>query len=125
MMTDTLPRPFDPGKPVQTRGGDPARVVCTDGKGPEARTILALVATETGAECVKWMYADGQIYRERRSLSDLVNVPVRREGWVAHWAGSGGCRITSALYPTREKAEQQTAGVCDIAVVISRVEWEE
>ena len=124
MITDTHPRPFDPGKPVKQCNGREAEILRTGLKGPMGRSILALTHVEQGKDQAEWFYSNG-LWGDTPSIYDLVNVPVRREGWLAHWAGSGGCRITSALYPTREKAEQQTAGVCDIAVVISRVEWEE
>jgi hypothetical protein len=67
---------FDPTKPVETRDGRAARIICTDKKG--GCPILALVETNLkgGREYTQYYNNDGSsaggVTRE-----DLVNVPVR------------------------------------------------
>ena len=123
MITDTHPRPFDPGKPVKQCNGREAEILRTGLKGPRGRSILALTHVEQGKDQAEWFYSNG-LWGATPSIYDLVNIPVRREGWVAHWAGAWvECRQTSALYNTREEAEQLTRAIDN--AVVSRVEWEE
>lgn len=68
-------RPFDPSKPVTTRDGRPARIVCTDRKGsPGDALILALVENEGGVEHSYWYHINGAHYGAPRNNLDLVNV---------------------------------------------------
>lgn len=69
---------FDPKKPVQTRDGRKARIICVDGKfddeglGP----ILALATQKNGNEQVLLYNNDGTCcYMEKNSPHDLVNIP--------------------------------------------------
>jgi len=66
---------FDPTKPVQTRDGSPARIVCTDRKG--GPPLIALVRGPERAERVCSFYPSGQVYTTHCSGPDLVNVPER------------------------------------------------
>jgi len=68
---------FDPTKPVQTRDGRSARILCTD-RISDAGNIVALVRIGRGVERVLTYYAAGHILEDgRKSHSDLVNVPER------------------------------------------------
>jgi hypothetical protein len=68
---------FDPTKPVQTRSGMPARIICTDRADPII-PIIALYKTPEGCEGVIHCKKDGS-YSLSRSIGqsnfDLVNVP--------------------------------------------------
>ncbi len=67
---------FDPTKPVQTRGGRKARIICTDAKGMQP--IVALVTTsDPDVERVERFFLDGRCYSslEVDSPHDLINVP--------------------------------------------------
>lgn len=72
-----MTKKFDPTKPVQTRDGLPARIICTDAEGLEDGpefTIVAIVDGEVG------MYTDeGQFISDCLDPRDLVNVPERVE----------------------------------------------
>lgn len=62
---------FDPTKPVQTRDGRKARIICTDAKIYASRPIIYLIENESG-EVWNTCDKDGKAgYRE----NDLVNVP--------------------------------------------------
>jgi hypothetical protein len=74
---------FDPDKPVQTRDGHPARIVCTNVKG--ARPIIALVTLSDGSESAYTCYKDGQSQRFEMHPFDLVNVPEKRTVIVKRW----------------------------------------
>lgn len=68
MMTKT----FDPTKPVQTRGGRKARIICTDREGEWP--IIALVESSDG-EDVRTFDREGRWFVSANSLGDLVNIP--------------------------------------------------
>jgi len=75
-MTSSTTREFDPTKPVQTRSGQKARIICTDCKSPEGFPIIALVDDGRGCEDPKSYTDDGAYYsKEKEELLDLVNVP--------------------------------------------------
>lgn len=81
---------FDPSKPVQTRDGRKARILCTDkvcdtSWSPDVSTIVALVMHEAGVEIVNGYYEDGRRYRNNQSLSDLVNVPEKKFEYYRMW----------------------------------------
>ena len=65
---------FDPSKPVQTRDGRPARIICTDAKGP--RVMVALVDCSTHEEARAY-YSNGSRSNGMSFVNqdDLVNTP--------------------------------------------------
>ncbi len=83
---------FDPPEPVQTRDGRKARIVCTDVNGHYP--IIALVDYH-GTELVHHFNADGKACTGSRG-SDLINIPVKREGWINIYP-LGSCE---GIFPT-------------------------
>lgn len=89
-----MSKPFDSTKPVQTRGGRPARIVCRDAAGPFP--IIAAVLEPSGSESAKTYAASGLYSRYNASLLDLINVPkkycvrqwisVDEDGNIKSWA---------------------------------------
>ena len=71
---------LDLSKPVRTRDGRPARIICTDCRGSEY-TLVALVTYNDGAERPRRFTASGAFHNECTSLG-LVNVPEKRSMWV-------------------------------------------
>ena len=111
---------FDPTKPVRTRAGLEARILCTDAParaGLVGYPIIALVF-HPGAGCSVENYtsdcsvenytSDGRFHKEsirgeRDSGWDLVNVPPGM--WVCVWGRSDGSRWhASHALPTEEAA---------------------
>lgn len=82
---------FDPSKPVQTRDGRKARILCTDkvydtSWGPDGSSIVALTVDRSGmVELVNTYYEDGRLFRNRDGLSDLVNVPEKKFEYFRMW----------------------------------------
>lgn len=77
-----MTKPFDVTKPVQTRDGRPARIVCTDRKHRDG-PILALIPypkghPHEGQETIKTYYPSGRWVEQFERSDDLVNVPERR-----------------------------------------------
>lgn len=72
---------FDPTKPVQTRDGRKARIICTDFKGFGRGSIIANVIctyANAEAESIYVYYDDGRTNRSSDSSLDLINVPETR-----------------------------------------------
>lgn len=71
---------FDPTKPVQTRDGRKARILCTDLKGREPYTIVATHRNKSDedVEYVSTFTAEGRMFgSEQCNPNDLVNIPQR------------------------------------------------
>lgn len=85
---ETTPMPIDFNKPVQTREGRPARVICTDKKG-SAYPVWALVMSESGHEEDSHSYTLNGRYFDNgdESEHDLMNVPVRTERFINFYDG--------------------------------------
>lgn len=74
-------KPFDPTKPVQTRDGRKARIICTDRR-DVIFPIVALIE-EGDMDRVLTYYANGS-HEKQPSDADLINVPAEfeRAQWV-------------------------------------------
>lgn len=123
-----MTKPFDPTKPVQTRNGKSARILCTNRK-PDRflgdRPIIALTDHGSG-EIAEYFFADG-----RRSLdissADLVNIRTKYFGWVNVY-GSGdpnGYRYSGDIYHTEEAANFAASSSGTSRVSCAKIEWEE
>jgi len=113
---------IDPKKPVMTRDGRPARIICTDriGNAP----IIALVNRHE-TEFTVAVTAEGRVpWSTGSHESDLINIPAKRTGWVNVYRTGGEKYIAcvSNAYATRAKADQ-SAAFNRIACV--EIEWEE
>lgn len=69
-----MSKPFDLTKPVQTRDGRPARIICTDKVGFGC-PILALVTNGGQEEVATYTEAGKYLSDDDVSGSDLVNIP--------------------------------------------------
>jgi hypothetical protein len=92
---------FDPTKPVQTREGQPARIVASDMKN-DVYPIVAIVTMLDGEECVSTHTSEGKFEATCGiSMGDLVNIPERRKVWLDIWADG-----FASGFPTEELARQ-------------------
>lgn len=66
---------FDPTKPVQTRDGKPARILCTDKFGDQP--IVALTKNPDGTETTGEFSVNGSFFCNGISKHDLINVPLK------------------------------------------------
>ena len=91
-------------KPVQTRDGCKARIVCTDVKGDQP--IAALVMNDSGEEYVYYYYADGRVYADGTEYPlDLVNVP-EQTVWYVRIHHSGNAIMSNYLYAKVPQEDQ-------------------
>ena len=70
---------LDVTKPVQTRDGRKARIICTDRAGSDFK-FVALILNE-GLESVYVADASGRVYTDTECRHDLMNVPEETKGW--------------------------------------------
>lgn len=114
-------KPFDiqkarEGKPVYTRDGRKARILCYDFKQNEEYPILVAVENKDGKECAL-LYSNGGISdMYKSSNNELVMLPEKKEGWVNVYK--------ERIYSTKEEAIEATYdGVTYIDTV--KICWEE
>lgn len=94
---------FDPTKPVQTRDGRKARIICVDRENSKY-PIIALVRYDESvdrAEAVESYQKDGSYFTEGSNTMDLINIPERRVRWTNVYT-----LYADSNYPTREEADK-------------------
>lgn len=107
------------GKPVVTRGGRPARILCFDRK-HDRFPIAGLITNEGGKEtCQVWTLEGCYYGNGRDSYHDLCMAPEKRQGWVNIYPQG----ITGRTVYSNERKAKWDAGAAVIATV--PVEWEE
>lgn len=121
--------PFDinlakQGKPVCTRDGRKARIICFDLQSIEKTLIVAAVQVTDKQEVISHYYEDGRQFVDGISELDLMMLPEKKEGWVNVYydndaSSHRGCRF---IYDTKEQAVKG-AGSAYITTV--RINWEE
>lgn len=113
-------KPFDiqkarEGKPVCTRDGRKARIICFDVKG-SMYPIIALIEESEGEKLCSYM-PNGRSYKnEKECIDDLMMLPEKKEGWVnvyKHFA-----------YRTKEEAQSNINPDNELIDTI-KIEWEE
>lgn len=112
-------KPFDiqkarEDKPVCTRDGRKARIVCFDRK---ANTpIVALIECDNHGEILQCVHNDGRCVQFDTSDNDLMMLPEKKEGWVNVYK--------ERIYSTKEEAIEATYdGVTYVDTV--KICWEE
>ena len=112
------------GKPVCTRDGRKARIICFDAKGDYPIVALIERLTENGnIEGVEQYAIDGH-YTTAISeyYGDLMMLSEKKEGWVNVDKRSNGDVIISKPYPTRDEAIHNSSELTIDTVILS---WNE
>lgn len=93
-------------KPVQTRDGRKARVICTDAQHPQL-PVTVLVRYQDGYEYPR-SYTRAGRYRveEESSGFDLINIPEREEVWVNFY----GSEAVINAHSSRKHADYAASG---------------
>ena len=115
-------KPFDLnaaklGKPVCTRDGRKARIICFDAKGD--KPIIALVEMGT-AEAPNNYPINGKAVSEKETSCDLMMLPEKKEGWINVYKGG---LLDTKSYSTQKEALDKASSEDYIATV--KIEWEE
>lgn len=116
-------KPFDleaakAGKPVCTRDGRKARIICFDAKGDYP--IVALI--ESGnIEGVRQYMIDGHCTKAMSEYyGDLMMLPEKKERWVNVYKGG---LLSTKYYSSKEEAVSKASQTDYIDTV--KIEWEE
>lgn len=115
------------GKPVCTRDGRKARIICFDAKCDNS-PIIALIENGKNEEVHKF-HKDGKLFgldKDEESLKDLMMLPEKKEGWVNIYKFTKNIRLISILYSTREEAIMHADTDDDESYIKTiKIEWEE
>lgn len=105
------------GKPVCTRDGRKARIICFDRKGKQP--IIALVIQDNGEEFIENYHLNGRFNVDDtfENDKDLMMLPEKKDGWVNVYSNCLG-----GPYESKEYALKQKMKDCIDTVKIS---WEE
>ena len=118
-------KPFDiqkarEGKPVCTRDGRKARIICFDkiGKFP----IVALIMDESNGELV---YDYNEIGRDNNTIEkgyDLMMLPEKKEGWMNIYSNGYNHKVGALIYNSKEEALNNKESN---AIDTVKIEWRE
>lgn len=127
-------KPFDleaakAGKPVCTKDGRKARIICFDAKG--VKPIIALIDNgdkETITQYLKF----GRLWNDNESGEDLMMLPEKKEGWVNIYnrntisTSKENCYIMTgvSVFKTKESAISYKDKDKEYITTI-KIEWEE
>ena len=113
------------GKPVCTREGRKARIVCFDAKGMH-QPIIALITQDNGVEYIETYYSNGRFNDDINSQSDydLMILPEKKVGWINIY--KGGKLDADYIYPTKADAvENIFQPMKDNYIDTIKLTWEE
>ena len=105
------------GKPVCTRDGRKARIICFDRRDKFSH-IVALITNPDGREII-WGYEDSGSCSNDNKDNDLMMLPEKKEGWVNIYA-------LNTCYSSKEEAEANIDQDYEHEYVRTvKIEWEE
>lgn len=112
-------KPFDleaakAGKPVCTRDGRKARIICFDRNWEYP--IVALIECENGEEMISSCDKDGKARIYEAQGTDLMMLPEKKEGWII---------IHKEAIYDKETAEKIARETTANVIRIQKIEWEE
>ena len=122
-------KPFDleaakAGKPVCTRDGRKARIICFDAKCN--KPIVALIY-DCNKETALQYLENGRFFVDQIDKYDLMMFPQKKEGWVnVYKSYNVGKKIPcmASIYPTKEEAKKSSVVGFDYVDTV-KIEWEE
>lgn len=109
----------DTTRPIITRDGRSARIICTDrvGKWP----IVALISNN-GEEIICSFTTNGKKYIQEIEKSDLFFAPKKKCGWVNVYKYVSGNTHLGEIYDSKEEAKTHHG---DAYLTTIKIEWEE
>ena len=125
-------KPFDleaakAGKPVCTRDGRKARIICFDAKRKDEKNIIALVPSKDypGFEDLISYPNNGNYYGGHENDGDLMMLPEKKEGWVNVYKGltQPFASVYPRIYKSKEEAINDKPTERRIDTV--KISWEE
>lgn len=119
-------KPFDielakQGKPVCTRDGRKARIICFD---RQHESNIVVLITEENEEYVCTYNSDGSFHKGSTHKNDLMMLPEKKEMWINIYKEATGLFSGISLYDTEEEAKDVVKGDGNY-VTTAKVCWEE
>ena len=120
-------KPFDiqkarEGKPVCTRDGRKARIICFDRDWD--MHIVALVTDPLG-ESVHFYLSNGKVDFDKQNDEDLMMLPEKKEGWVnVYYNRTDGITFSKHPYPSKEEAIKNAGTMSNIIDTVN-ISWKE
>lgn len=110
------------GKPVCTRDGRKARIICFDAKGE--KPIIALIANGN-SEDVNYYYITGKVrFLDKEDENDLMMLHEKKEGWVNVYKKEQN-RYVKGFFPSREIALNFISEKSREYIATIKITWEE
>lgn len=116
-------KPFDleaakAGKPVCTRDGRKARIICFDAKRKDGKNIMALIPSKEYPEFEDLVAYpnNGNYHGGHENDGDLMMLPQKKEGWII---------IHKEAIYDKETAEKIARETTANVIRIQKIEWEE
>ena len=112
------------GKPVCTRDGRKARIICFDMNSFNNHIIVALITEENGTESIYSYTSEGK-WKGTKTENDIMMLTEKKEGWINLWRHeSGTVHPDGNVYSSKEEAVK--IGSRDYNYVDTvKIEWEE
>lgn len=110
------------GKPVCTRDGRRARIICFDRNWEYP--IVALIECENGEEMISACDKDGKARIYETQGTDLMMLPEKKEGWINIYTSYCGIETGISVYETEEIAKKGVDNNTSYLGTI-KIEWEE
>lgn len=114
----------NPNRKVITRDGRSVRIVCTDVMGA-FYPVLAVYKKDPTHESWNSYTADGKLYTEGDTDSDLFFDPQKKEGWLNLYKNEDGRVIIGTVYPIESEKIAKMASEDKNYVATCKIEWEE
>lgn len=120
-------RPFDlqkakEGKPVCTRDGRKARIICFDRR--VNRPVVALIESDNHEEALQCYFDNGRCCCDVTSGYDLMMLPEKKEGWVNVYKKEQN-RYVKGIFPSREIALNSISEKSREYIATIKITWEE
>lgn len=138
-LGDTIPekvcasnlKPFDleaakAGKPVCTRDGRKARIICFDAKRKDGKNIMALIPSKEYPEFEDLVAYpnNGNYHGGHENDGDLMMLHQKKEGWINIYTSYDGIETGISVYETKEIAKKGVDNSVSYLGTI-KIEWEE
>lgn len=115
------------GKPVCTRNGKKARIICFDAK--SSKPIIALIKRKYDDYEENYsFYENGRVCRDKDNDYDLIMLPEKKEGWVNLTGSlSHNPHILDVVWDTKEEALdfRRKAPINANIIATGKITWEE
>ena len=125
-------KPFDlekakDGKPVCTRDGHKARILCYDLKGAEYPIVAAVETRDRFAESIFGYDKNGRFDHDTENNNDLMMLSEKKEGWVNVYTNEKvkNSRYCSTIYSSKEEAMNNISLALGHYISTDKTEWEE